>query len=236
MKSEEKVLCFKRSLLEKLGVFQGISLDVAKYFPDVTAQSNIKYVSRGEAEQDRRYKQLIPYALIICGDKILRYRRGQDGAETRLWGAWSVGVGGHITRKEQGLFFTETSYRAAMRRELLEEVSVNIIRETAVAVINDDDTEVGAVHFGIVHIVQLASDVIANCRGDIVGHEFIPMNDAVKNPHTYEPWSRFCLENLYALLARAAASVPDQPPIMSSSQLDAALALEILERRVAFGI
>lgn len=236
MKSEQKVLCFKRSVLEKLGVFQGISLDVGKYFPVVTAQANIKYINRSEAEQDLRYKQLIPYALIICGDKILRYRRGQDSAETRLWGAYSVGVGGHIPRKQQGVFFAETGYRAAMRRELLEEVSVNILRETAVAVINDDNTEVGSVHFGVVHVVQVASEAIASCRGDIVGHEFIPMNDVVRNPHAYEPWSRFCLENLYALLARAASSVPDQVPVMRSSQLDTALALEILERRVAFGI
>jgi len=235
MKSEEKVLCFKRSVLDKLGAFQGISLDVSKYFPVVTARPNIKYISRDEAEHDPRYKQLISYALIICGDKILRYRRGQDGVETRLWGAWSVGVGGHIPRKDQTPFFAETGYRAAMRRELLDEVAVSIIRETAVAVINDDQTDVGAVHFGIVHIVQVASEAIATCRGDIVGHEFITMNDAVKNPHAYEPWSRFCLENLYALLSRAAASVPDQPPIMRSSQLDAALALEILQRRVAFG-
>ena len=37
MATEERVLCFERKLLEELGVFQGISLDTAKYLPIVTA-------------------------------------------------------------------------------------------------------------------------------------------------------------------------------------------------------
>src|SRR5580698_7811176 len=81
MAAEERVLCFKRELFEKLGVFQGISLEVDKYLPVVTAASNTIYLNRTEAEQDKRYKQLIPYALILCKDRILRYRRGRGGQE-----------------------------------------------------------------------------------------------------------------------------------------------------------
>ena len=66
MATEERVLCFKRKLLEDLGVFQGLSLEIEKYLPVVTAASNILYLNRSDAEQDRRYKQLIPYVLIIC--------------------------------------------------------------------------------------------------------------------------------------------------------------------------
>ena len=69
--AEERVLCFERNLFEKLGVFQGMSLEVEKYLPVVTATANVRYLNRSEAELDKRYKQLIPYALIICGDKIL---------------------------------------------------------------------------------------------------------------------------------------------------------------------
>lgn len=206
MAAEERVLCFKRELFEKLGVFQGISLDVEKYLPSLTAPASIFYLNRSEAEQDKRFKQLIPYALIICNGKVLRYRRGRGGQETRLHGLYSVGVGGHISEEDNGLFSgSQLGYHDAMRRELMEEVAIEVEKETAVAVINDDSTEVGYVHLGIVHIVNVSSEDVAGNRSGIVGPEFIPISDAVKNPDSYESWSRFCMENLEALLAKAQA-------------------------------
>lgn len=201
MAREERVLCFKRTLFEEIGVFQGLTLEVEKYLPVVTAQSNVVYINRSEAEQDRRYKQLIPYALIIHGDKILRYRRGKGGQETRLHGLYSVGVGGHISEEDTGLFTEGPGYHDAMRRELMEEVAIDVTKERAVAVINDDSTDVGFVHLGIVHVVDVADDIIANGRDGIVGAEFVPIREAAKNPDAYESWSRFCIENLDALLA-----------------------------------
>jgi len=205
MATEERVLCFKRKLLEELGVFQGISLEVEKYLPAMTARSNVLYLNRTEAEEDKRYKQLIPYALIICNDKILRYRRGRGGQETRLHGLYSVGVGGHISEEDHGLFSKGLGYHEAMRRELMEEVAIDFVKEAAVAVINDDSTEVGGVHLGVVHIVHVADETVAGRRSGIVGPEFIPINEAMKNPSAYESWSRFCLEHLDALFSKAAA-------------------------------
>ena len=213
MATEERVLCLERTLFEKLGVFQGMSLDVEKYLPVVTAQANVTYLNRSEAEQDKRYKQLIPYALIICGDRILRYRRGKGGQETRLHGLFSVGVGGHISEEDNGLFSKGIGYHEAMRRELMEEVSIEAANEVAVAVINDDSTEVGFVHLGIVHVVFVADESLANRRSGIVSPEFVPMKDAVKNPDAYESWSRFCLENLNALLAKANAGLPNRADV-----------------------
>ncbi|HZQ46580.1 MAG TPA: hypothetical protein VFC07_06190, partial [Verrucomicrobiae bacterium] len=102
--TEERVLCFERKLLEELGVFQGINLEVGKYLPVVTASSQLVYLNRSEAELDKRYKQLIPYVLLICNGRILRYRRGKGGQETRLHGLYSVGIGGHISEEDNGLF------------------------------------------------------------------------------------------------------------------------------------
>src|SRR5207249_3449314 len=118
MATEERVLCFERKLLEELGVFEGLSLEIEKYLPVVTSPSHLLYLNRSDAETDKRYKQLIPYVLVVCIGKILRYRRG---------------------------------------------------------------------------------------RG-IVGPEFIPFAEAVKDSSGYESWSRFCLEHLDALLSKAAAS------------------------------
>jgi predicted NUDIX family phosphoesterase len=209
MAKEERVLCFKRMLLEELGVFQGLSLEVEKYLPAITASSQLVYLNRSDAEQDKRYKQLIPYVLLICKDKILRYRRGKGGGETRLHGLYSVGVGGHISEEDHQLpgLFSNDLYQEGMRRELKEEVAVDVSNEAAAAAINDDSTEVGQVHFGVVHIVRVLDESVAAARRDgITSPEFIPIADALKDPQSYESWSRFCLEHLSALIAKAAAA------------------------------
>ena len=206
MATEERVLCFERKLLEDLGVFQGLSLDIDKYLPVVTASSNIVYRNRSEAELDKRYKQLIPYVLVICNGKILRYRRGKGGGEKRLHGLYSVGVGGHISEEDNGLFSNAVGYHESMRRELMEEVAIDEGKEATVALINDDSTDVGYVHFGVVHVLNVTDEDVAGRRSGILAPEFVPIADAIKDAAEYESWSRFCLEHLNVLLAKAAAA------------------------------
>jgi predicted NUDIX family phosphoesterase len=205
MPKEERVLCFPRRLLEELGVFHGLSLEVDKYLPVLTSSSQLLYLNRTDAEQDKHHKQLIPYVLLICNGKVLRYRRGRGGQETRLHGLYSVGIGGHISEEDHGLFSSPVGYHDGMRRELMEEVSVAGTKEAAVALINDDSTDVGQVHFGVVHVMQVASEAVAGRRSGIVGPEFIPLAEAAKDLSAYESWSRFCLEKLDVLLSKAAA-------------------------------
>ncbi len=208
MAKEERVLCFERNLLESIGLFQGINLEVDKYLPTVTSSSQLRYLNRTEAEQDRRYKQLIPYVLLVCNGKILRYRRGRGGQETRLHGLYSVGIGGHISDVDDGLFSKDLGYRDGMRREIMEEVAVEQVRESAVAVINDDSTDVGSVHFGVVHVMEVANEKVVGRRSGILGPEFISYATAQRDPAAYESWSRFCVENLNVLLSKAGVAQP----------------------------
>src|SRR3989454_11743141 len=196
MATEERVLCFERKLLDELGVFQGLSLEVEKYLPVVSSSSRLVYLNRSDAEHDKRYKQLIPYVLLICDGRILRYRRGRGGQETRLHGLYSVGVGGHISEEDHGLFSTGQGYWDGMRREIMEEVAVEEVKEAAVAVINDDSTEVGQVHFGVVHIMAVANEKVVGRRSGILGPEFVAFAEAVKDTSVYESWSGLCLGDL----------------------------------------
>jgi len=214
MATEERVLCFKRKLLDDLGVFQGINLEVEKYLPAITASSELVYRNRSEAEQDPHYKQLIPYVLILCNGRILRYRRGRGGQETRLHGLFSVGIGGHISEEDHGLFSSKIGYQEGMRREIMEEVAVEEAKEAAVAVINDDSTEVGKVHFGVVHIMHVAAESVVGRRSGILAPEFVPVAEAARDLSGYESWSGFCLEKLELLIANAAVlgvSAPARP-------------------------
>jgi predicted NUDIX family phosphoesterase len=213
MATEERVLCFKRELLEELGVFQGLSLEVEKYLTVLTSPARLVYLNRSEAELDKRFKQLIPYVLLICNDKILRYRRGKAGGEKRLHGLYSVGIGGHISEEDQHLpgLSANNLYQEGMRRELMEEVAIDAGQEPAVAAINDDSSEVGQVHFGVVHIVRVPDENVASGRSGIVAPEFIPVAEAIKDAAAYETWSRFCLESLEVLLAKSATTLSGRP-------------------------
>jgi len=83
------------------------------------------------------------------------------------------------------------------------EVAVEEVNDKAVAVINDDSTEVGCVHFGCRAYYAGPNENIVGHRSGILGPEFIPVADAVKNASGYESWSRLCLENLEVLLSKA---------------------------------
>jgi predicted NUDIX family phosphoesterase len=148
---------------------------------------------------------LIPYVLILCNGRILRYRRGKRGGETRLHGLFSVGVGGHISEEDHGLFSSDRGYQDGMRRELMEEVAIGDVKDAAVAVINDDSTEVGQVHFGVVHVVQVPDEKIVSGRSGIAAPEFVLIAEAMKELAGYETWSSLCLEQLEVLLAKAKA-------------------------------
>lgn len=52
MATEERVLCFPRKLLEEVGLFEGLSLEVEKYLAVVTSRSKLVHLNRTDAEQD----------------------------------------------------------------------------------------------------------------------------------------------------------------------------------------
>jgi predicted NUDIX family phosphoesterase len=57
-------------------------------------------------------------------------------------------------------------------------VEIEGANEAAVAVINDDSTEVGYVHFGVVHVLPVATGEIVGRRSGIVAPEFFPIAEA----------------------------------------------------------
>ena len=137
------------------------------------------------------------------GRKILRYRRGKKGQESRLHGLYSVGIGGHISEDDHGLFSSDQGYQEGMQRELMEEVAIGGVKDAAVGLINDDGTDVGAVHFGVVHVVTIPDPTVARGRDGIIGLEFVSLDTVVSELSRYESWSQICIENIEELLSRA---------------------------------
>jgi predicted NUDIX family phosphoesterase len=127
-------------------------------YDELTALIRVHHqlVDRAPAETDGSLKQIIPYAIIRFKDQVYLVKRTKRQAEARLHDLFSIGLGGHISESVDD---TSDVIRAALARELEEEMNITGPSQvTYVGIINDDTTDVGKVHLGILHEVLLEGD------------------------------------------------------------------------------
>jgi predicted NUDIX family phosphoesterase len=198
----ENVLVFPRSLFERLGVFQGFSAEIDRYLPTILDKKNNSFQPRARAETDPNFKQIIPYVVVTDGKSILHYVRGKKAGEQRLVAKGSIGIGGHINDEDHTLFaFGLQAFQDAVRREVCEELAIQGSFDARPAgLINDDSTEVGKVHFGIVHVLFRTPEQVKKNEQVITQVEFIPIEQLKARREQMETWSQLCLDNLDALL------------------------------------
>src|SRR5438876_4534544 len=154
---QENVLVIKRSLFDRLGAFQGLNFEPERYLGTLLSRGNNFFRSRAAAEVDPTHKQIIPYAIIAHGDRVLYYVRGKKAGEQRLVAKGSIGIGGHMNDSDESLFaWDKEAYRAGVEREVNEEVRIEAtFDDRIVALLNDESTEVGRGHFRVVHVFNL---------------------------------------------------------------------------------
>ena len=205
--ADENVLVFPRSLFERLGVFQGFNADVDRFLPTILDPKNNSFLPRSKAETDPNFKQIIPYVIITDGKSVLHYVRGKKAGEQRLVAKGSIGIGGHINREEDhslSLFaftFNMQAFQEAVKREVCEELTIQgEFNARPVGLINDDSTEVGRVHFGVVHILFCTPEQVKKNEQVITQVEFISIEELKAKRGQMESWSQLCLDNLDALL------------------------------------
>jgi predicted NUDIX family phosphoesterase len=203
--ADENVLVFTRSLFEQLGIFHGFSPDVGRYLPAILDAKNNRFMPRAQAETDPKFKQVIPYVLITDGKSILHYVRGKKAGEQRLVAKGSLGIGGHINDEDHTLFaFGLQAFQDAVKREVCEELSVQgQFNARPVGLINDDSTEVGQVHFGVVHILRCQPGQVQKKEQVITQVEFVPIEEIKAKRDQMETWSQLCLDHLDAIFAGA---------------------------------
>ena len=233
----EQVLCVPTARFREIGYFEGFRADTAALAglldPAVT-----RYLPRPEAERDPTHKQLIPYCLLVAPG---------GGGRTHLRlpprvrrGGGAVGGEGLVRRRRAHLDARprrrwRTPIWRGMRRELEEEVSIpGGFTERLVGLINDDATEVGRVHLGVVHRLHLnppASDDPENPQGlpQVLPREasmteagFRDPRALLADPAGLESWTRIALEALFAPAAEVLSgeiSVRVSPPAARLLQL-----------------
>lgn len=196
----EHVLVVPTSVFHRLGHFQGFCGDVDRYLKGLLDPPHTSYRPRSQMEQDPSFKQLIPYVIFQYQDAaghvhLFQYTRGKGQGESRLHAKRSIGIGGHISADDSG---TGSPYEEGMRRELEEEVLISTsYLSRMVGLINDDETEVGRVHLGVVHVLEVERPDVQPRESEIVEAGFRPVPEIVSDMARFETWSQICLKALF---------------------------------------
>jgi predicted NUDIX family phosphoesterase len=142
------------------------------FFSFVSA-ADIRWVERSEAETNNAYKQIIPYIVARQSNgHILCYPR--HGAESRLHGFYSCGIGGHIDLDDARDTLEET-VAAGMMRELKEELAnfrEDLVELVYKGIINETESPVGQVHFGLVYTCLCLGDYAPEPSEETTGMEW----------------------------------------------------------------
>lgn len=194
----EHVLVIPRSLFDELGSFQGFQGDAQRYLSAMLAPGANFFMERPAAEMDPTHKQLIPYSLFHHEGRYLCYTRGGKSGEKRLVAKRSVGIGGHINPVDQsqdGL--GETMYFNSIEREITEELVLGGTHtQRVIGLINDDSSEVGSVHLGVVHLFELSSAEVSSNEEAIQDLQFYTLAELQDMRESLEAWSQIVVGHL----------------------------------------
>lgn len=166
-----------------------------------------RFMPRREAEQDPGHKQIIPYLVLRDGPRFFVMHRTWAGGDARLHDRYSIGVGGHLNPGD-------VDVAGGLRREWGEELEVGFVpRFRWVGLLNDDETEVGSVHLGLVYEADAAGRPVAIRETDKLRGAFQPIWQARQVYDRMETWSQLVLDHvLTGDRDKPATDRPDGPP------------------------
>ena len=91
---------------------------------------------------------------------------------------------------------------AGVEREVAEEIAIKTkFEDRIVALLNDDSTEVGQVHLGVVHVFKLPEPKVEKREAMITSLAFLDKNELLARRDSLETWSQICLDSLERLMA-----------------------------------
>ena len=166
------------------------------------------FVDRPAAEKNPQWKQLIPYCVLRKPGQIFCVERKKAQTESRLHNLMSIGIGGHVNPQvvapeQDGAAFLS----AALQQELDEELFLPVAASNEHAsspkllgLLNDDATEVGSVHVGLVYAIDFADDRDANVAVREVSkmaggfRHLAELANLWQDPARFESWSRMLFQ------------------------------------------
>ncbi len=213
MKTGEKVLVFPASLIKEIEEKHGAKLEFHNgfvnilwfigFYNSILESNNLFFMDRATAETDENFKQIIPYLVVKQKNKYFAYKRTKKAGDKRLHDLWSVGVGGHINPIDGDMKNGREIFYAGLKRELKEELGVELSdkdfdeRITIQGAIYDDSNEVGRVHFGFFHIVELPDETFIEGKDPAISNgDFEKIETIQKNVDMFENWSKIVIPYL----------------------------------------
>jgi predicted NUDIX family phosphoesterase len=150
------------------------------------------FIDRTTAERSPEFKQIIPYVLLRHGDSWYLLQRTPKQTEARLHHKLSLGIGGHINPDTPDLL-------DGLQKELEEEVNVEGDYElTFAGILNDDTTEVGRVHLGVVFILVADEPTVSVRETEKMSGRWVPAAELAQHRDAMESWSQIVFDELLA--------------------------------------
>ena len=178
----ERVFVVPRAAVVDESGWYGLRTDGLEAFVAALERDG-RYEPRGVMEHDPAFKQVIPYLVLRDGERYFLMRRTAGGGDPRLHGRYSIGVGGHLNPGDGDL-------QGGLRREWDEELVADFVPTfRLVALLNDDTTEVGAVHLGAVYLAEAAGRPVAIRETHKLTGSFVSPADVERVADGLETWS-----------------------------------------------
>ena len=195
----EKILAVRRKELPEHWLNSEVALSISweHLLKQVSAISPC-FIDRAEAESNYEFKQIIPYTLLADQEgRLATYRR--KGTEKRLSGCLSLGTGGHLRRDDfsGGRFSWDQLSGRALRRELLEELPGLHFSGNPefLGLINEEQTEVGHVHIGLVFVLRGIAAARVNAGEELGQLNWLPVPELTAMAGDgFELWSWLALQ------------------------------------------
>ncbi|MDO8638211.1 MAG: NUDIX domain-containing protein [Candidatus Daviesbacteria bacterium] len=155
-KEDEQVLVIARKIVLPKP-WTGINNNGIEGFEDLIRASGI-FKRRGDIEDDPNWQQITPYMVFRHENKYFLMQRSSDGGEKQLYNMYSIGIGGHLRKKDlEGKTILDWA-----KREFEEEVDFKgSYISKVLGLLNDDRNLVGQVHLGYVFLLEGNSDQIS---------------------------------------------------------------------------
>ena len=185
----EHVLVVPRDLVPDQASWYGLRTEGIDAFLAVVTDHG-RYEPRAAMEVDPSFKQIIPYLVLRDGERYFLMRRTRAGGDARLHDRWSIGVGGHVDPGDDGL-------AGGLRREWHEELVADFEPVfTPYALLNDDTTEVGAVHLGVVILAEAEGRAVSVRETEKLSGAFATPGEVAAGAEHLETWSRIVFDAL----------------------------------------
>jgi predicted NUDIX family phosphoesterase len=187
--SAELVFVVPRTAVMANGGWRGIRTSGLEELLEAIEQQG-RYEPRDAMERDPAFKQVIPYLVLRDGERYFLMRRTRAGRDERLHDRYSIGVGGHLNPGDGGL-------DGGLRREWAEELEADFVPTfRLVGLLNDDTTDVGSVHLGVVYVADAAGRPVAIRETDKLTGRFVDPAAVAEVEAELESWSQLAFEQL----------------------------------------